>query len=34
MTDRRVRFVGLELQIPIPYNLPPPIFAETEIFGY
>jgi len=33
MTDRRVRFIGLELQISILYNLSPPIF-ETEISGY
>ncbi len=31
MTDRRVRPVGPELQVPIPYNLPPPT-SETGGF--
>ncbi len=34
MTDRRVRPVGPELQILIPYNLPPSTSAETEASGY
>ncbi len=34
MTDRRVRPIGPELQVPIPYNLPPPTSAETKASGY
>ncbi len=34
MTDRRVRPIGPELQVLIPYNVPPFIFAETEASGY
>ncbi len=34
MTDRRVRPVEPELQVPILYNLPSLISAETEASGY
>ncbi len=33
MTDRRVRPIGLKLQILIPYNLLP-FISETETSGY